>query len=70
MRTQKRRLNAIVTNDIYCDLNRIAKENQITMTTVIAHAISLLKWFYDCKRDGNRVMVEKGDRLFEVGNFF
>ena len=63
---KKCRINAVVSNDVFDDLQAIAKSRCVSMTEVIRRAISLEKWFHEAMNDGARVMIERNGELYEV----
>jgi len=63
------RLNVLLSAEIYNDLKNIAEEKNTTLTRVIKHAISLEKYFFEAKKSGARITIERGNDLFEVCYF-
>lgn len=60
------RINALLSSEVFDDLQRIAAEKNVTLTQIIKHAISLEKWFFEAQKSGSRLVVERDDDLFEV----
>lgn len=66
MKSGVRRINALVSADVFEDLQEIARAKNASMTEILRRAISLRKWFDDAQSEGARVMVERNEKLFEV----
>jgi hypothetical protein len=61
-----RRINAVVTEEVFEKLRELAGRKRVTMTEVLRQAISLEKWFEDTRNSGARVLVERDGKTFEV----
>ena len=66
MADKGRRLSAVLSTEVFEDLQRIAREKKCTMTQVLRHAITLEKWFHEVQKGGARVMVDRDGQLFEL----
>lgn len=62
----ERRINAVVSEEVYLTLKNIAEEEGITMTEILRRGISLVKWIHEATRDNAKVIVKRGGNEFEV----
>jgi len=65
----EKRINALVSEEIFDTLKTIAEEKGATMTSVLRQAITLAKWFHQAQKEGARVMVEREGKIYDVGFF-
>lgn len=62
----KKRINAIVSEEVYTSLKTMAKEQSTTITEVLKRSIGLYEWFCKNQSEGNQITVERDGRKFEV----
>jgi len=61
-----RRINALVSEEVYGVLVGIAARKGTTITEVLRQAIGLEKWFFEAQLSGARILIERDGKTNEV----
>ena len=64
--TESKRLNVVLPISIFQQLEKIAKDKQLSLTSVIRHAISLELWYSDVKNKQCGIITEREEQFYEV----
>jgi hypothetical protein len=56
-----KRVNVYFSDQVYDELRRIAQERGKTLSDVLRDAVTLEKLLADTRREGGRLLLEKGD---------
>ena len=64
----QRRLNFILSDDSYQDLQDLASQSQRTMTDLIRYGLGMMRIFVEAKRQRHRVMIvdDQGKAVKEI----
>lgn len=60
------RLSVNLSDDAYHEIEELAAEKGKPITHVVRDALALEKWFEDTRKEGGRVIVERGGTAREV----
>lgn len=60
------RVNAILSDGLYEALTELSRSTGKSMSDVLRDAIGLEKWFQDTRKEGGRILVERGGSVREV----
>ena len=62
----KRRINAVVSDKVFATIEDLANAQGRTMTDVLRQAVTLLKWFLEAKDRGDKIIVGRGGKSYDV----
>jgi len=60
------RININIPDGAYAELQEYAKRMGKTVSQVCRDGVALEKWFDDTRREGGRILVERGGKAREV----
>jgi len=60
------RININIPEEAYVEVQELAKRSGKTVAQVCRDGIALEKWFDNTRRDGGRILVERGGKAREI----
>lgn len=61
-----KRVTVEFADEVYAELARIAAEQNKSLSEVMTDAVTWEKFAADARRRGDKLLVERGDKTFEV----
>lgn len=61
-----RRVNAVLPEKSYRDLEFLAHEQGKSKTEVLRDAVSLERWFQEARNEGGKILVERDGEIREI----
>jgi len=61
-----KRININLSDEAYDSLERLSQQKGKNMSETLRDALALEKWFQDTRREGGRVLIEKGRKIREI----
>jgi hypothetical protein len=62
----KRRINTVLSEKTFKDLDTLAREQGKSKAEVLRDAVALERWFEDARQEGGKILLERDGQVREI----